>query len=110
MRANNELVCQAAEDEPAEGGNLAKFKEQAGDGREPLGVEYSFFGYKGSNAEEFVSILLVRDFEKNKDLEGLKSPLLDPKFAFIGISNDAHTKTVNSIQIILLESLVNNMM
>ena len=67
VRANNEAVCEAAEDEPSPGGNLAKFQELAGDGREPRGVEYSFFGYRGSSAEEFVSILLVRDFEKNAD-------------------------------------------
>mmetsp|Transcript_24386 Transcript_24386/g.30285 ORF Transcript_24386/g.30285 Transcript_24386/m.30285 type:complete len:146 (-) Transcript_24386:265-702(-) len=45
VRANNEAICQAEQQEPVEGGNLAKFKEQAGDGREPLGVEYSFYGY-----------------------------------------------------------------
>ena len=118
VRANNQSIVELGQDEPVAGGNLVTLKQQIGDGREPIGVEYSFFGYKGSNAEELVAILLLRDFEKNSAVQDqgnavepdCNSALLDPKYGSIGISNKAHPKCTNSIQIVLLQSVVNQMM
>ena len=147
-RANNADIVGREEAEPAEGGNLQKLKEMAGDGKEPRGAEASFFGYQGSSAEEFVAILLYRDYDKSAEkkkeaqapaaeenkaaggsaaeLEEAKnvpeqpaapatttdeceSALLDPRVYSIGISNKAHTKKLNSIQIIYLYQVVNTM-
>ena len=63
-RANNADICGRDEDEPAEGGNLQKLQEMAGDGKEPRGSETSIFAYRGSSAEELVAILLYRDYDK----------------------------------------------
>ena len=109
VRRNNQAVCEAAQAEPAPGGNLATLKQMMGSSREPNGSEYSYFNYQGSNAEELVSILLVKDFEKSGSTAN-PSPLLDASYFFVGISNRAHTKCTNSIQIILLESIQNTML
>ena len=147
-RANNADICGREEAEPAEGGNLAKLQEQAGDGKEPRGSEASFFEYRGSSAEEFVAILLYRDYEKSAEkkkaaeagppaaeenkagsaveieeaknvaepapaapavTDECESALLDPRVYSVGISNKAHSKKLNSIQIIYLYQVVNTM-
>ena len=66
-RVNNADIVGRDEAEPECGGNLAKLKEMAGDGKDPSGSETSFFEYKGSSAEEFVAILLYRDFDKSAE-------------------------------------------
>merc|ERR1712051_953292 len=66
-RGNNADIVGRDEVEPECGGNLAKLKEMAGDGKDPSGSETSFFEYKGSSAEEFVAILLYRDFDKSAE-------------------------------------------
>ena len=150
VRANNADIVGRDEAEPAEGGNLQKLQEMAGDGKEPSGSETSFFEYRGSSAEEFVAILLYRDYDKSAEkkkaaeagtpaaeegkaaggsaveLEEAKnvaepapaapaladeceSALLDPRVYSVGISNKAHPKKLNSIQIIYLYQVVNTM-
>ena len=70
-RANNEDICGRAEDAPAEGGNIEKLKQMAG-GRDAKARESSFYDYKGCNAEELISILLVKDFDKHADADKKK--------------------------------------
>ena len=67
-------------------------EQQLIDERVPNGTEYSYFGYTGSDAEEFLSILLMLDFEKNVGMpEGsIRSALFDPKYTFVGISHQSH--------------------
>ena len=117
----------------------------AGDGKEPRGSETSFFEYRGSSAEEFVAILLYRDYDKSAEkkkaaeapaaeegkaaggsaaeieeaknvaepapalTDECESALLDPRVYSVGISNKAHSKKLNSIQIIYLYQVVNTM-
>ena len=57
MRANNEDICAAADEQPAVGGNLAKMGELQGD-QNPKGFEYSVFEYQSDSAEELVALLL----------------------------------------------------
>ena len=63
-RANNDDIIGRAEDSPADGGNLSKLKEVLNNAQEPSGGEASYYNYKGSNAEEFVALLLYKDFDK----------------------------------------------
>ena len=64
VRANNEDIRARAEDAPVAGGNIAKLDERIGSSRKAKAKEASFFKYEGSSAEELVSILLVKDFDK----------------------------------------------
>ena len=64
VRANNKDIIARAEVAPVTGGNIAKLDERIGSGRTAKAKEASFFKYEGSSAEELVSILLVKDFDK----------------------------------------------
>ena len=134
VRANNEDIKSRAEDAPAEGGNIDKLAAQVGGARDAKAREASFYNYKGASAEEFVALLLARDFDKKaeadkKKAEGTEepepagsqavlddgmndyeSPLLDPHMKSVGISNQGHPKVTNSLQIIYLYAIVNQMM
>lgn len=117
VRENNDAICQRAEDSPEEGGNQAKLNEITG--REPCGGEASIYNYSGNSAEELIAILLYKDFDKYAALEqkpeasegetGLESPLLNSRTIKIGVSNKAHSKCLNSIQIVYIYSLVNKL-
>ena len=118
VRQNNAAICGREEDSPPEdAGNLAKLKENTG--REPLGGEATFYNYGGSSAEEFVAVLLYKDFDKYVALEtkpvpvegetGIESPLLNSRTTSVGISQKAHSKTLNSFQIIFLFSMANKL-
>ena len=69
VRANNEDIKSKAEDEPAEGGNLAKLAEMAGAGRDAKAKETSYYNYQGQSAEEFVALLLARDFDRKAEAD-----------------------------------------
>ena len=117
VRSNNEAICGKAEDAPEEGGNQAKLAEITG--REPAGGEASCFNYTGDSAEEFVALLLYKDFDKYEALEqkpeplegekNIESPLLNSRMISFGVSNKAHSKCLNSIQIVYIFSLVNKL-
>ena len=117
VRANNTEICKKAEDAPEEGSNITKLNEMTG--RETAGAEASFYNFEGSSAEEFVALLLYKDFDKYAALEtkpkagegetGLESPLLNSRTMSVGISNKGHSKCLNSIQIIYIFSLVNKL-
>ena len=87
VRENNTAICGKAEDAPEEGGNITKLNEMTG--REAAGTEASFFNYPGQSAEEFVALLLYKDFDKYAALEtkpeagegetGIESPLLNSR-------------------------------
>ena len=64
VRANNEAICTANEESPAEGGNMDKLKEMQGEAASVSGHEYSVFKYEGANAEEFVAMLLFKDCDR----------------------------------------------
>ena len=116
VRANNEDIRARAEDAPVAGGNIAKLDERIGSSRKAKAKEASFFKYEGSSAEELVSILLVKDFDKYAEAKKaeasapkeeskagqkaeiqIESPLIDPEVATIGISNKGHPKCTNTI-------------
>ena len=118
VRQNNAAICGREEDSPPEdAGNLAKLNEITG--QEPTGAEATFYNYGGSSAEEFVALLLYKDFDKFEAMTkkpeagegetGIESPLLNNRTKEVGISNKAHSKCLNSIQIIYIYSLVNNL-
>ena len=88
VRGNNAAICGREEDAPSEdGSNLTKLNEMTG--REPCGAEASFYNYTGSSAEEFVALLLYKDFDKYMALEtkpeisegetGIESPLMNSR-------------------------------
>ena len=76
-------------------------------GKEPAGAEATFYNYGGSSAEEFVALLLYKDFDKFAAMEtkpeagegetGIESPLLNSRTKEVGISHKAHSKCLNSI-------------
>ena len=72
VRANNVDIIAKAEDAPAEGGNCTKLESVSGASREAKATEASFFDYTGSSAEEFVAILLVKDFDKWAEVQKAK--------------------------------------
>ena len=67
-RANNADIVSRAEDEPAEGGNCEKLAQINGEARLAKAKEASYFGYSGASAEEFVALLLIKDFDKHAAL------------------------------------------
>lgn len=118
VRQNNAAICGREEDSPPEdAGNLVKLNEITG--KEPSGAEATYYNYGGSSAEEFVALLLYKDFDKYAALEnkpepgegetGIESPLLNSRTKEVGISQKAHSKCLNSIQIIYIFSLVNKL-
>ena len=71
-RGNNEDIKARAEDAPAAGGNVDKLQSVAGASREAKAREASFFNYNGANAEELISILLVKDFDARAEADKKK--------------------------------------
>ena len=57
----------------------------------------------------FVATQLALDWEREGD-EGKKSPLLDKEVGKVGISNKAHPKTVNLIQVLYVKNTGNAIM
>jgi hypothetical protein len=129
VRENNEDIRTRAEDAPAEGGNIAKLDQKTGSSRRAKAKEASFFKYQGSSAEELVSILLVKDFDKFAELKKAEanatkeeskagqnteiqyeSPLIDPEVKTIGISNKGHPKCLNTIQILYVYGIINQVL
>ena len=96
---------------------MTKLNEMTG--RECAGAEATFYNYPGASAEEFVALLLYKDFDKWAALKekpeacdgelNMESPLLNTRLIAVGISNKPHPKCLNSIQIIFMFSLVNKL-
>ncbi len=64
--------------------------------------------WESASAEGFITVELIHDWTRTGELNH-KSPLLDPDTKKVGISNKAHPKTVNLIQILYLKAAVNAM-
>ena len=105
-RQNNATICGKEEDSPPQkAGNLDKLKEITG--KEPVGAETTYYNYGGASAEEFVALLLYKDFDTYAALEtkpepgegetGIESPLLNSRTMEVGISHKPHSKCLNSI-------------
>ncbi len=57
--------------------------------------------YMGDSAKEFIALELILDWNKEGEA-GKRSPVLEPLTARVGISNKAHKKTKNLIQILYI--------
>jgi hypothetical protein len=67
--------------------------------------------FEGSSAQDFVALELILDWNKEGEdkKKALKSPILDKDTTRVGISNKAHPKTKNLIQVLYIKSTVNVM-
>ena len=61
-QVNSELVAREEDSPPEIAGNMQKLAEMTG--QQPTGAEVSHYNYGGSCAEEFVALLLYKDFDK----------------------------------------------
>jgi hypothetical protein len=64
--------------------------------------------YEGDSAKEFIALELILDWNREGDA-GKKSPVLNKEVGRVGISNKAHKKTKNLIQILYIKNTVNTL-
>ena len=98
VRANNADICGREEDAPADGGNIAKLKEQSGNSKDPKAAETSLYNYKGASAEELVALLLYKDFEAKAARDAAKKDAPSEEQANEAVNSDT--------QIALCESAI----
>ena len=66
----------------------------------------------GECAKEFVAIELIRNWNREDTEEeklAQKSPILEEMTGKVGISNKAHKKTKNLIQVLFIHNKINTM-
>ena len=108
-RDNNKAKIALGEATPTMGGNIDAYKTVIGDDKSPNCDEYTMCQYMGSSAFEFIGLQMILDYNREGE-EAEKTPVLDPNTCKVGISNKAHPKTKNLIQILYVKSTVNTMM
>ena len=108
VRKNSDAVIEKKEEVPAEGGNMAAYKEVCGEGKEASCEEYTMVKYEGTEGREFVAIELIRDWAREGDV-GKHSPILNGETKKVGISNKAHKTHVNLIQVLYIKEVINAM-
>ena len=104
---------------PTTGGNIAKYNSFAGiasgDVKSEFQSEYTFCKFEGTSGEEFVALELLMDWEGlNKEAHGTEprtSPMLNPAFTHMGLSQKPHPKTINLFEVLFVKGTgnVNNM-
>ena len=62
--------------------------------------------YEGDNALEFIGLQMLIDWNRDGELKE-KTPVINKDVARVGISNKAHPKTKNLIQILYVKSTAN---
>jgi hypothetical protein len=62
----------------------------------------------GDSAREFIALELILDWNREGEM-GKRSPVLEKLTGRVGISNKAHKKTKNLIQILYIQAKVNTM-
>ena len=108
-RQNNAEQVAKAEAEPTKGGNVAKLTELSGEEKSEKADEFTMVKFEAADPMIFVATQLALDWEREGD-KGKKSPLLDKEVGKVGISNKAHPKTVNLIQVLYVKNTGNAIM
>lgn len=108
VRENNAQVVLLEEDVPTQGGNIDKFREIAGDDDRKC-EEYTMCQYMGDSAKEFIAIELIRDWNRKDEDQAKKSPVLEEMTGKVGVSNKAHKKTKNLIQVLYIHNKINSL-
>lgn len=98
-RQNNTTIIEKDEETPTKGGNVEAFKALAGE--DQVCQEYTMCKYMGDSAKEFIALQLILDWNREGDL-AKRSPVVEKQTGRVGISNKAHKKTKNLIQILYI--------
>ena len=106
VRKNNAAIIEKNEDVPTKGGNIEAYNTIVGSDKTATCEEYTMCQFEGSTAQEFIALQLILDWNREGDA-GKKSPVLNKDTTRVGISNKAHKKTKNLIQILYVKMTVN---
>ena len=88
------------------GGNVEVYGTIVGADKKTVCEEYTMCQFEGQSAQEFIALQLILDWNREGEA-GKKSPVLNKDTTKVGISNKAHKKTKNLIQILYVKMTVN---
>ena len=106
VRKNNATVIDKNEDVPTQNGNIEVYNQIVGSDKSTVCEEYTMCQFEGQSAQEFIALQLILDWNREGEA-GKKSPVLNKDTTKVGISNKAHKKTKNLIQVLYVKMTVN---
>lgn len=102
---NNKTVCSLKEEIPTRGGNIVVYQSIVGPPYQIVCEEYTMCKFESESAAEFVALQLIKDWGNfTGSLESSPSPILNPEMTKVGISLQAHRKTVNLFQVLYVKA------
>ena len=104
VRANNEEKIALAEATPTRMGNIEKYNSVIGSDKTSECLEWTTCQYMGDQAMEVIGLQMLEEFNADK-----KTSVVEKDVCRVGISNKAHPKTKNLIQILYIKSTSNMM-
>jgi hypothetical protein len=99
-------IIEKNEDVPTQGGNIEVYNGIVGSDKTTVCEEYTMCQFEGQSAQEFIALQLILDWNREGEA-GKKSPVLNKDTTKVGISNKAHKKTKNLIQVLYVKMTVN---
>ena len=105
-RKNNVTIIEKNEDVPTQGGNIEVYNSIVGSDKSTVCEEYTMCQFEGQSAQEFIALQLILDWNREGEA-GKNSPILNKDTTKVGISNKAHKKTKNLIQVLYVKMTVN---
>ena len=115
-RENCKEVCALEEAVPKKGGNIERYAQLSGAATAVQAenqAEYTFCKFEGETGEEFIALQLLLDWEgMNEGTPARSSPLLNPVFTHMGVSQKPHPKAINLFELLFIKGTgnTNNMM
>merc|ERR1711935_1131422 len=106
VRKNNTEKIALNEDTPTQGGNIEAYSAAIGNDKTAICEEYTMCQYMGSSALEFIGLQMLIEWNREGE-NSKKTVVLNKDLSLVGISNKAHPKTKNLIQILYIKSVAN---